>query len=212
MATALPPTMRAWTRPRRGYYRTSLRLTTVPTPSPPVGSEVLIKVSYVPLSPGSLYRISVLPAFITVQDVIPELECSGIVVAAGPKAPAELREPGTLVTAFLGVQGVARGKGLMAEYVKVPAEMAVIPLPEGLKGRVKEAAAITTVGQTALKMIRTAGVKVGDLVLVNGASGGVGVMLVQVCKLAGARVVGIASGGNEEFVRDLGADEVSCFL
>jgi NADPH:quinone reductase-like Zn-dependent oxidoreductase len=36
--------------------------------------------------------------------------------------------------------------------------------------------------------------------------------LVQVCKLAGARVVGIASGGNEEFVRGLGADEVSAFL
>lgn len=210
--SSLPPTMRAWTRPRRGPYRTSLRLTTIPTPSPPVGSEVLIKVSYVPLNPGALAMISLLPAFITVQDAIPELECSGTVVAAGPNAPAELREPGTLVTAFRDVPSVMRGKGLLAEYVKIPAETAVMPLPEGLRGRMKEAGAMTGVGQTALKMVRTAGVKAGDVVLVNGASGGVGVMLVQVCKLAGARVVGIASGGNEEFVRGLGVDEVSAFL
>jgi NADPH:quinone reductase-like Zn-dependent oxidoreductase len=156
--------------------------------------------------------ISLLPAFITVQDAIPEFECSGTVVAAGPDAPAELREPGTLVTAFRHIPSVVRGKGLLAEYVKIPAELAVFPLPEGLRGRMKEAGAMTGVGQTALKMIRTAGVKAGDVVLVNGASGGVGVMLVQVCKWAGARVVGIASGGNEELVRGLGVDEVSAFL
>jgi NADPH:quinone reductase-like Zn-dependent oxidoreductase len=201
--------MRAWTRPRRGPYRTSLRLTTIPTPSPPVGTEVLIKVSYVPLTPGALSMISLLPAFITAHDAIPELECSGTVVAAGPNVPAELREAGTLVAAFRAVPSVARGKGLLAEYVKIPAEMAVMRLPEGLRGRMKEAGAVTSVGQTALKMMRTAGVEVGDVVLVNGASGGVGVMLVQVCKWAGARVVGVASGGNEEFVRGLGADEVS---
>ena len=156
--------------------------------------------------------ISLLPAFITVQDAIPELECSGTVVAAGPNAPAELREPGTLVTAFRDVPSVVRGKGLLAEYVKIPAEMSVMPLPEGLRGRMKEAGAMTGVGQTALKMIRTAGVKAGDVVLVNGASGGVGVMLVQLCKWAGARVVGIASGGNEEFVKGLGVDEASALL
>jgi NADPH:quinone reductase-like Zn-dependent oxidoreductase len=207
--SSLPPTMRAWTRPQRGPYRTSLHLTTLPTPSPPVGSEVLIKVSYVPLTPGALSMISLLPAFITVQDAIPELECSGTVVAAGPKAPTELRVPGTLVAAFRDVASLARGKGMLTEYVKIPAEMAVLPLPEGLRGRMKEVAALTSVGQTALKMIRNAGVKEGDVVLVNGASGGVGVMVVQLCKLEGARVVGIASGGNEDLVMGLGADEVS---
>ena len=44
--------------------------------------------------------------------------------------------------------------------------------------------------------------------LVNGASGSVGAVLVQVCKIRGAKVVGVASGGNEEMVRGLGADEV----
>jgi NADPH:quinone reductase-like Zn-dependent oxidoreductase len=59
-------------------------------------------------------------------------------------------------------------------------------------------------------MCRKAGVREGHVVLVNGASGSVGSVLVQLCKVRGARVVGVASGGNEEMVRGLGVDEV-CF-
>ena len=44
--------------------------------------------------------------------------------------------------------------------------------------------------------------------LVNGASGSVGSVLVQLCKIRGLTVVGVASGGNEAMVRGLGADEV----
>jgi len=63
-------------------------------------------------------------------------------------------------------------------------------------------------GSTALKMARVGGVREAHRVLVNGASGSVGKVLVQVCKMRGATVVGVASGGNEEMVRGLGADEV----
>ena len=66
-------------------------------------------------------------------------------------------------------------------------------------------------GLMALKMARTGGVKEGHHVLVNGASGSVGKVLMQVCKMRGAKVAGIVSGGNEEMVRGLGADE-ACFL
>lgn len=205
---SLPPTMRVWNRPSRGFYRTNLKLTTIPTPSPPVGSEILIKVSYVPLSFSTIFTLSIVPAFLSAQDAIPELECSGAVVAAGPDAPANLREPGTLVAAFQSPLDVMRGRGLLAEYVKIDAETVMV-VPESLRERMKEVGGLTCAGQTALKMIKTAGLKSGDVVLVNGASGGVGTILVQLCKLAGAKVVGVASGGNEELVRELGADEVS---
>jgi NADPH:quinone reductase-like Zn-dependent oxidoreductase len=72
------------------------------------------------------------------------------------------------------------------------------------------ASGINGAGSCALKMCRKAGVREGHVVLVNGASGSVGSVLVQLCKVRGARVVGVASGGNEEMVRGLGVDEV-CF-
>lgn len=208
---SLPPTMRVWNRPSRGFYRTNLKLTTIPTPSPQVGSEILIKVSYVPLSFSTIFMLGILPAFLSAQASIPELECSGTVVAAGPDAPSNLREPGTLVAAFQSPLNVVRGRGFLAEYVKIDAKT-VMAIPEGLRGRMKEVGGLTCAGQTALRMVKTAGVKIGDVVLVNGASGGVGTILVQLLKLAGARVIGVASGGNEELVSNLGADDVSRFL
>ncbi|MEH2295933.1 NADP-dependent oxidoreductase [Nostoc sp.] len=47
----------------------------------------------------------------------------------------------------------------------------------------------------------------GQRILITGASGGVGSLAVQLAKAKGAYVIGTASGRNEEFVRDLGADE-----
>jgi len=47
----------------------------------------------------------------------------------------------------------------------------------------------------------------GQTVLVNGAAGGVGQFVVQIAKWQGARVIAVASGKHEGFVRDLGADE-----
>jgi NADPH:quinone reductase-like Zn-dependent oxidoreductase len=48
----------------------------------------------------------------------------------------------------------------------------------------------------------------GKTVLVNGAAGGVGHFAVQIAKLKGARVIAVASGRHQAFLRDLGVDEV----
>jgi NADPH:quinone reductase-like Zn-dependent oxidoreductase len=103
---------------------------------------------------------------------------------------------------------VVFGRGALVEYVQIPSSQAS-RLPEG--SDMVAMGGVLGSGSTALKMARMGGVKEGHRVLVNGASGSVGKVLMQVCKMRGAKVVGVASGGNEEMVRGLGADEV-CFL
>jgi len=64
-------------------------------------------------------------------------------------------------------------------------------------------------GLTALVALRdVAGVGAGTRVLINGASGGVGTMAVQIAKALGAEVTGVCSTGNIELVRSLGADHL----
>ena len=78
------------------------------------------------------------------------------------------------------------------------------PVPENLDS-VDAVAAITN-GVTAWQMLhRVAKVQPGQTVLVHGASGGVGTLLVQLARLAGAEVIGTASGSKHEYVRALGA-------
>jgi NADPH:quinone reductase-like Zn-dependent oxidoreductase len=64
-------------------------------------------------------------------------------------------------------------------------------------------------GLTALIALREAGeVRPGTRVLINGASGGVGMFAVQIAKAIGAEVTGVCSTRNIELVRALGADHV----
>ncbi|KAB2340526.1 zinc-binding dehydrogenase [Actinomadura rudentiformis] len=83
----------------------------------------------------------------------------------------------------------------------------LIPVPEGLG--LPEAAALHTDGSTALGLVEAARVRSGEWVLVEAAAGGVGSMLVQLARLAGAKVVGAARGARKlDLVRELGAEAV----
>lgn len=207
-ALAIPPTMRAWVRPRRGSARSALELATgFPTPTVPTGSspDVLIRVSHVSLQFNSEMLMKTLPNLPLTGAWIPEMELSGEVVVAGEGAPAEVRDPGTHIVAFQNIPAVVMGHGVLAEYVRLPgSQIARIDAAVDMAS----ASGINGSGSCALKMIRTAGVREGHTVLVNGASGSVGSVLVQLCKLRGAKVVGVASGGNEAMLRGLGVDEV----
>ena len=78
------------------------------------------------------------------------------------------------------------------------------PVPEGLDPA--EAVVAVTNGVTAWQMLhRAAKVRPGQTVLVHGASGGVGTLLVQLARLAGAKVIGTASAPKHDHVRALGA-------
>ncbi|MGW6441543.1 NAD(P)-dependent alcohol dehydrogenase [Lentzea sp. NPDC055074] len=96
--------------------------------------------------------------------------------------------------------------GAFAEYVVVPEDLAEMK-PATLT--FEQAAAIPLAGQTALKGLRDdGGLRQGQRVLINGASGGVGTFAVQIAKSLGATVTGVCRTRNVDLVRSLGADHV----
>jgi NADPH:quinone reductase-like Zn-dependent oxidoreductase len=95
--------------------------------------------------------------------------------------------------------------GAHAEYVCLPEQGAVAAKPEGVS--YVEAAAL--VDATALCFLRDkAGLRCGQAVLVNGASGAVGSSAVQLAVHFGASVTGVCSGPHVRLVRKLGASSV----
>jgi NADPH:quinone reductase len=94
-----------------------------------------------------------------------------------------------------------------AELVAVPLENA-IPLPEEIS--FETAASVMLQGLTAHYLTADSHkIKLGETVLIHAAAGGVGQLLIQVCKLLGAKVIGLASSeGKKEIALSLGADDV----
>lgn len=105
----------------------------------------------------------------------------------------------------IGLLGSERDGGY-AEYVTAPT-LQVHDVTDSPLSDVQLAALPTAYG-TALGMIERGGVREGDTVLVTGASGGVGLALVQLSRARGARVLAVSSGSKLEAVRQAGAHEV----
>jgi NADPH:quinone reductase len=122
---------------------------------------------------------------------------------------------GVVVQTGQNVHEVARGDrvayagvlGSYAEYAVVPAQR-LVKLPDGIDART--AAALMLQGMTAHYLTHsTYPLKRGDTCLVHAAAGGVGLLLVQMAKSQGARVIGTASTPEKaELARSLGADAV----
>lgn len=110
-------------------------------------------------------------------------------------------KPGDKVFSMLSFKG-----GAYAEYTAVP-EKSLCLMPQGID--FTDAAAIPLAGLTAYQALVSKGkIKAGMKVLINGGSGGVGHLGVQIAKAYGAHVVATCSAKNVEFVKSLGADEV----
>lgn len=126
-------------------------------------------------------------------------ELAGDVVAVG-RAVTSFKV-GDAVFAFSGA-----GLGCHAEYKCFPESGAVAPKPPNLS--YEQAAALSFGGATMLDFFRRGGLRDGERVLVNGASGTVGSAAVQLAKHFGAHVTAVCSTANLEWVRSIGADEV----
>ncbi|OBG30333.1 NADP-dependent oxidoreductase [Mycobacterium sp. 852002-51057_SCH5723018] len=83
----------------------------------------------------------------------------------------------------------------------------VFHTPDGITDEV--AAALPIPGLTAAAAVAAIGLHTGDTVLIGGAAGGVGVLAVQLARLAGATVIGTASPGTFALLRQLGAQPVA---
>ncbi|KAF1299518.1 alcohol dehydrogenase [Enterococcus sp. JM4C] len=95
--------------------------------------------------------------------------------------------------------------GTYGEEVVLPAKKAV-KRPSNMS--IAEAAALPTMGITAYNILhQLLKIKKGLVVMVQGASGGVGSLLIQLLKANGNHVLASASAKNEDFVKGLGADE-----
>lgn len=176
-----------------------LQITATNRPEPGVG-EILIRVRAAGINPvDTMIREAGLfagqPPFTLGYDV------SGTVEVAGPGVT--IYQPGNDV---FGMLPFPNGLGAYAEYVVGPAR-AFVPKPSSLDHI--SAAALPLAGLTAWQaMVETAEVKEGDRVLINGATGGVGHLAVQIVKNRGAHVIAMASTDNVEFAHSLGADEI----
>lgn len=131
-------------------------------------------------------------------------DLSGVVEQVG--SAVTLFKPGDEVYGFKHGKVAKTYRGTYAEYVAVP-ESALARKPAVLNHA--EAAAVPLTAMTAWQVL----VGLGNLqprqrVLVQAASGGVGVFAVQIAKALGAHVAATAGTSNQEFLRQLGADEV----
>jgi len=132
--------------------------------------------------------------------LIPGWDVSGVVEAVAPGGTAF-----KVGDAVYGMLDFMRD-GAYAEYVAAQTlNLALKPTSIDYT----QAAAVPLAALTAWQaLFEVAGLQSGQTVLIHGAAGGVGHFAVQFAKWKGARVIVTASAGNENFLRELGADEV----
>lgn len=222
----IPDTMRAARLVRHGGPE-ALELAEVAVPQPAAG-EVLVEVRATALNNTDLwtregaYGLAGDPdalagwrgpiAFPRIQGA----DIAGVVVATGPQVDPEMRGSRVLVDPAIydgegehagpvGLLGSERDGGY-AQYVAVRVER--VHRAEASPLSDVELACLPTAYGTALGMLERGGVRAGETVVVTGASGGVGLALVQLAVARSAEVIAVSSAGKLDAVREAGAAEV----
>jgi NADPH2:quinone reductase len=115
-------------------------------------------------------------------------------------------KPGDEVFGFLLHANPTVRDGSWAELVTVTEELSIARVPEGLD--LATAGAAPLAGITALALIDALEISDGDVVLIVGATGGVGSIAVQLAARAGARVIAPALDVDKQLLKDLGVSDV----
>ena len=187
-----------------------VRIREVPTPVPADG-EVLVKASATTVNSGdarvralrvprglrSPMRLSTRLDQAETPDPRPR---GGWRRRLGRKGVTRFR-PGDRVVASRGFDF-----GCHAEYVTVAEDGAIATIPDDLS--YQDAVALCFGGTTAVYFFGRGKLAADEEVLINGASGAVGTMAVQLAKHLGAEVTGVCSGANVQVVKGLGTDHV----
>ena len=131
---------------------------------------------------------------------IPGMEFSGVIESVGRKV--KKFKPGDEIYAFR-----AFGTGCYTEYKCMSENGSIALKPRNMT--FIEAASVVDGATTALFFLKDkADIRIGQNVLINGASGSIGTFAVQIAKYFGAEVTGVCSTKNMELVKALGADHV----
>jgi len=124
---------------------------------------------------------------------------------------------GTVDALGAGVEGFAVGDSVFGVTGRMPGEGTLAELTTASTGTIAkrpaavsevEAAALPLAGVSALMSVEAAAPLPNDVVVIVGASGGIGSYAIQLAASSGARVVAVTSKGKTEYVTSLGADEV----
>jgi NADPH:quinone reductase-like Zn-dependent oxidoreductase len=197
-------TMRAVVWDRYGAPKDVLEVREIPKPRPG-DDEVLVRVRAASVNPYDWHYYRGDPWMIRVMPGVARAKESQ---RLGSDLAGEVVAIGVDVTGFRVGERVYGGVdlGSFAEYVAVPANR-LAPMPTNMT--FEEAAAVPMGAITAMASLRAGGFEPGQSVIVNGASGGIGIFAVQLAKALGAsEVTGVCSTRNVAMVQMLGADSV----
>ena len=195
-----------------------LQLKEVEKPTPK-DNEVLIKVYAIPVNYGDIVArnfknipirefhmpsLFLLPTRISFGFTKPKRQILGSELAGeieGIGKDVKLFKKGDQVFAYNGAK-----MGANAEYICMPENGMVGIKPANMT--YEEASAVPYGGIMALSHLRKVNIEKGQKVLINGASGGIGSMGLQLAKSYGAEVTGVCGTPRIDYVKSLGADKV----
>jgi NADPH:quinone reductase-like Zn-dependent oxidoreductase len=192
-----------------------LKLKELPRPVPKA-NELLVRVYAIPVNYGDLTArnfansafnmpaLLYLPARMAFGWNRPRInvlgsELAGEVAAVGRRVTKF--KPGDAIFAYVGMK-----MGANAEYICLPENGSVALKPANLA--YDEAATLPYGAIMAVSLLQKARLQPGQKILINGASGGIGGMAVQLAKAYGAEVTGVCGTLRREYVSTLGADQV----